>query len=363
VRDFEHDVRDTDSKSGLWLLLGIVILGSAVQMLCVPRPGSAAPRETAAVATPDDSPAGQSATAGTSLRTYAWEESATRPAPGGAVKAEAPPAVVRPSATEPGRARMETRSGRRDAATPGTGAPVRPSAGRAAAGAEAVMPEAPRQDRDRQRAPEDPAADRDPDATTDDAPARTAPVVVLPQVIVPPPVTPPQADEDDGGAGPQPQQPDEVDPPADTFDGMSHDTEADDARIVVVGPASVRPRDFVTFTIAAENVKALAHAPIRLSFDADVLEYVSAEEGSLLKSGGAGTQFMAVPGETPGTLDIALSRTGSAAGIDGSGVLCTVTFLARGPGMSPIVTAGSRFMDAAARGMALRSDDAYVSVQ
>jgi len=193
------------------------------------------------------------------------------------------------------------------------------------------------------------------------------PIVVLPQAHPaasgqPAPAQQPPAQEEDEIEEPGTQSGTDLD--SDDGDrGRSVDAEPDNARIVVVGPAGVRARDFVTFTLAAENVKGLSHAPIRLAYDAAVLEFVSAEEGGFLASDGATTQFMVKPGETPGTLDIALSRMASAGGIDGSGVLATVTFLARGQGMSPIVTAGSRFLDAAARGMNLRSDDAYVSVQ
>jgi general secretion pathway protein D len=183
---------------------------------------------------------------------------------------------------------------------------------------------------------------------------------------VPGPAQPPPAQDDQDEDQPLTDPgTDSADLDSDDLDrGRSVDTEPDNARIVVVGPAAARARDFVTFTLAAENVKGLSHAPIRLAWDADVLEFVSAEEGGFLKSDGATTQFMVAPGETPGTLDIALSRrTGAAGGVDGSGVLVTLTFLARAPGMSPIVTTGSRFLDASARGMNLRSDDAYVSVQ
>jgi hypothetical protein len=206
------------------------------------------------------------------------------------------------------------------------------------------------------------------------SPARTrdagVPAFVLTTPVAPRKTAPEPGEEPEPAApvAPADRDDEDMDDEEEALDrGRSRDPELPEARIVVVGPAAVRPRDFVTFTLAAENVKGLAHAPVRLAFDAEVLEFVSAEEGTFLASDGAQTQFMIAPGELPGTLDIALSRMAPAAtsvgGIDGSGVLCTVTFIARGPGMSPIVTAGSRFLDAAARGMTLRSDDAYVSVQ
>ncbi len=340
------DGRDTDSRSGLWLLLLIVAVGSALQIAAMPSTGSAAP----SAMTQTGARAGQVPSEGGA---DFMSEPYSRPVTPMRHQAAAPRRAPDREPSRPAPGRVTTRAPRRQTAEASTpaGAMATPPA---AAEAQAHEPPA------AEPAPPEPAA-----AAGSDGKGATggAPIIVLAHAPSAPRET--AAAQDETADPAEPETPPVVDDvAAGAADrGRSHDPEPGDARIVVVGPAAVRPRGFVTFTLVAENVKGLAHAPVRLAFDAEVLEFVSGEEGGFLASDGAQTRFMIAPGETPGTLDIALSRMASAGGIDGSGVLCSVTFLARGPGMSPIVTAGSRFLDAAARGMTLRSDDAYVSVQ
>ena len=337
MKPMERDVRDTDSRSGLWFLLLVVVVGSVIQIAGMPSAGYTAP-DTMMRETPDASRQTEPAQAHAPSMMEQREEPLAAPAnedPG--ITFASPGRAPLPETGTRQRTLEPTRASNQESRAPSAAAPPTMTARMKAAPSEPVV-EAAR------------------------VVTGSTPVVVLPLAPSAPRAIAPARDETPDPA--QPETPADIDDEARDADrGRSHDPEPEDARIVVVGPAGVKPREFVTFTLAAENVKGLAHAPVRLAFDAEVLEFVSGEEGSFLTSDGAQTQFMIAPGETPGTLDIALSRMAPANGIDGSGVLCSVTFLARGPGMSPIVTAGSRFLDATARGMALRSDDAYVSVQ
>jgi len=144
--------------------------------------------------------------------------------------------------------------------------------------------------------------------------------------------------------------------------GAAFDNQPASAQLILLGPSAAEQGEFVTFTLAAENVRGLAHAPLHLVYDPQILEFVSAEEGAFFSSDGSATQFFASTSTAPGSIEIAISRMPPAGGIDGSGGLCEVTFLTRAPGMSPIVTAGSRLLDADARLLSFRSSDAYVSV-
>ena len=347
MKPMDRDVRDTDSRSGLWFLLLIVIVGSTIQFAGMPSTGSTAPATIMIRETPDASRQPEPAEAPSMLEQRAEPLAAANEGAGITVAspgvAPLPEAGTRQRSSQPARASSpRSQESRAPAAAPAE---------------TAASPAAPPT-----RTTQEAAAPSEPVVAAARKVTGLTPVVVLPLVPSAPRAIAPAQDETPDPA--EPEAPADIDDEAGDADrGRSHDPEPEDARIVVVGPAGVRPREFITFTLAAENVKGLAHAPVRLAFDAEVLEFVAGEEGSFLTSDGAQTQFMIAPGETPGTLDIALSRMAPASGIDGSGVLCSVTFLARGPGMSPIVTAGSRFLDAAARGMALRSDDAYVSVQ
>jgi hypothetical protein len=141
------------------------------------------------------------------------------------------------------------------------------------------------------------------------------------------------------------------------------DPESSDAQMVVIGPASVLQGETITFSIVVENVPNLSHAPLRLVYNADLLEFVSAEEGAFLSSGGAATQFLASESSTPGLMDIAISRISPPTGVRGSGNLCSVTFFAKEAGASPIVTLGSRLLDPRGRPVSFRRNDAYVAIK
>jgi len=178
-----------------------------------------------------------------------------------------------------------------------------------------------------------------------DAPAE-APDVVEPGD----PVPPAGADDDDPSIGPD-------DP------GAWLDRDGAGAQMMVLGPVSARQGDLVSFPIAIDGARGVAHAPVRVQYDPAVLEFVGAEEGSFLSMDGAATQFLAQPGQTPGELHIALSRVPPAGGISGSGTLCTLTFVARTPGDTPIVTAGSRLLDSSGRTVEFRRNDSHVAIQ
>jgi hypothetical protein len=120
--------------------------------------------------------------------------------------------------------------------------------------------------------------------------------------------------------------------------------------------------DLITYAVVVENAQAVAHAPLRLSFDPGVLAFVEAGEGDFLSPDGAGLQFLASEADTPGLVDIALSRLGAGAGITGSGTLCTVTFRIVGNGMSSIAMSGSRLLDASSRPLGFRRNDSHVAV-
>lgn len=135
------------------------------------------------------------------------------------------------------------------------------------------------------------------------------------------------------------------------------------AQMLVLGPAVLSKGDVATFTISVEDATDVAHAPIRLVYDPEVLELVNVEEGAFFSSDGTATRFLARTGSTPGILDISLSRVRPQRGIDGGGVLCTVSFLARSAGSSPVVLAGSRLLDPDGGKLEFTRSDADVAVK
>lgn len=146
-------------------------------------------------------------------------------------------------------------------------------------------------------------------------------------------------------------------------DDATVDEESLGAQLVVLGPAVARVDDEIRFVITAENIENIVHAPLRLSYDPAVLEFVVAEEGDLMRLDGAATVFMASEGNEPGQTSIALSRMPPAEGANGSGVLCTVTLRGIAPGYSPIVLGGSRLLDGETHDLDHVRNDSYVAIE
>ena len=122
-------------------------------------------------------------------------------------------------------------------------------------------------------------------------------------------------------------------------------------------------QDLVIYAVSVEGVRDIAHSPVRLTFDPQVLEFVEAAEGAMLSSDGAPTRFQVGHGGGEGVVVVLVSRTEPGRGLTGSGVLFTVTFLARAAGVSPLLIAGSKLVDAAGRRIPFLSEDTALSVR
>jgi len=102
--------------------------------------------------------------------------------------------------------------------------------------------------------------------------------------------------------------------------------------------------DDITVDIVADNVKNLAAFQFSLTYDSSIVKYVNVEGGSFLGSSGREPQCLKpeIDGGSPETLHFNCvtlgpppSVQGGKAGVDGSGVLATVTFTPVGGGTSP----------------------------
>lgn len=136
-----------------------------------------------------------------------------------------------------------------------------------------------------------------------------------------------------------------------------------EARMAVLGPADAREGELVTFAVSVDGVRELAHSPVRLTFDPQVLEFVEAQEGPMLSSDGAATRFQVGHGGGEGVIDVLVSRTQPGRGLTGSGVLFSVTFLAHAPGETPILTSGSSLLDGSGRRITFLGEDTGLSVR
>lgn len=141
------------------------------------------------------------------------------------------------------------------------------------------------------------------------------------------------------------------------------DPDSGGTQLLVLGPAAAHDGEFITYSIILENGHNIVHSPLLITYNPEVLQFVEAQEGPLLSSDGVATQFFAKDNADEGIVNIALSRMPPAQGFTGGGALCTVTFIARGDGVSPILTAGSRLLDPSSHRVSFRGNDAEVAIQ
>ncbi|MBM3776889.1 MAG: hypothetical protein FJW23_01450 [Acidimicrobiia bacterium] len=96
-----------------------------------------------------------------------------------------------------------------------------------------------------------------------------------------------------------------------------------------------------TVPISVSNASRLSMVSITLTFDPSVLRVRSIQEGSFMRQGGTNVQFTQQVDPVVGRIDIAIVRTGDAAGASGSGLLSAILFDAAAPGFGNFTMTGS----------------------
>ena len=114
---------------------------------------------------------------------------------------------------------------------------------------------------------------------------------------------------------------------------------------------SVRPPDGVgslgqqtTVDVLVDNVERLLESSFTLNYDPKVLEFREAQEGEFLKRGGTATMSVEA-NPTTGKVAIQLRRAEGDRGASGSGVLASLTFLGKTPGVSLLGLDTPRLVD------------------
>ncbi|HXY62000.1 MAG TPA: cohesin domain-containing protein, partial [Nitrospirota bacterium] len=100
--------------------------------------------------------------------------------------------------------------------------------------------------------------------------------------------------------------------------------------------ASMQIGQETRFEITADKIQDLYGAILTLSYDSKVAEFMSANEGLLLKSDGQQTSFLFSNNSKAGTVDIYMTRIGNIGGVNGSGSLCTIAFQGKAGGSSEL---------------------------
>jgi len=94
--------------------------------------------------------------------------------------------------------------------------------------------------------------------------------------------------------------------------------------------------DVVSVAVEIQSGTDVGHVPFHLAFDPRVLRFEGADQGDFLGVDGAPTAFFAAPASSGDEVWVGLSRLGSGPGIDGAGTLCTLNFVAVGPGTTQL---------------------------
>jgi general secretion pathway protein D len=114
---------------------------------------------------------------------------------------------------------------------------------------------------------------------------------------------------------------------------------------MVPSAAEIKTGEKVTVQVNVTNVKDLAAAPMRLKYDAAILNLVEVRAGGFLGEMGKQVIFSEVRSRQGGESKIQLQRLAGAGGVDGSGTLLTLTFQAKGAGTASISVADFSLRD------------------
>jgi general secretion pathway protein D len=118
----------------------------------------------------------------------------------------------------------------------------------------------------------------------------------------------------------------------------------------------------ITQDVLVSNIEGLAEGTVTVSYDPRVLEFRQAREGDFLKRGGAST-VEAAGNPATGTVVVRLKGAGDAKGVSGAGVLVTLVFAGKGPGVSPVVIQPPRLLSQARAVLPAAGGQGQVRVQ
>jgi len=153
-------------------------------------------------------------------------------------------------------------------------------------------------------------------------------------------------------------------PPPKTDSASEQDVPEGELQLLVVASAAeVAAGEVVTVDVMALASSAVVDAPLHLTFDPNVLEYVDGVPGDFLTHGGSSVVFLADGRTRPGDVAIAAGRVVREQGASGAGLLCRVRFRAVGAGASPVVVGQAHAWGAAGESLTVLSTGTTVVVR
>ena len=133
--------------------------------------------------------------------------------------------------------------------------------------------------------------------------------------------------------------------------------------VLFASAAEVGTGEIVTVDVLAASSTAVVDAPLHLTFDPNVVEFVDAAPGDFLTQGGSSVVFLADGRSRPGDVALAVGRVTRERGASGSGLLCRVRFRGLGAGASPILVAQAFAWDTTGAVLAVSSTGVSVAVR
>lgn len=96
--------------------------------------------------------------------------------------------------------------------------------------------------------------------------------------------------------------------------------------VVVTSAPEVSAGGITTVDVLASSSASVVDAPLHLTFDPNVVEFVDGVPGDFLTQGGSSVVFLADGASRPGDVAVAAGRVDRQHGASGSGLLCRVRF-------------------------------------
>lgn len=125
--------------------------------------------------------------------------------------------------------------------------------------------------------------------------------------------------------------------PADASDGAADKTPGQLQLSVIASAAELATGAILTVDVMASSDRAVVDAPLHLTFDPNVVEFVDGTVGDFLAQGGSSVVFFADGQTHPGDVAVAAGRVERTQGATGGGLLCRVRFRATAAGTTPVL--------------------------
>jgi hypothetical protein len=106
---------------------------------------------------------------------------------------------------------------------------------------------------------------------------------------------------------------------------------------VIASASEIAAGAILSVDVMASSNTAVVDAPLHLTFDPNVVEFVDGSPGDFLAQGGSSVVFFADGRTRPGDVAVAAGRVERAAGATGSGLLCRVRLRGTGAGATSVL--------------------------